>query len=706
MARMTSLTPLPLLGCLLARTRVGRAALAAPLLALLGAAPALGQTEVWSATLTVRDLTAGIRGCSNSVQFGNCSNTSNLSEDEFTYDSTTYTIQVLLVRPNGELSIQLSTAITDATNTLNLAVGDQQFSLSAADLTSITGRTKYWNNSGLNWPLGTTVELKLLDPSAIAASATASSSSGSSGRKPQPLQMALWTDRQAYLAGQTVRLYRTLNPHDDRGRYRSLLYLEKAGGGERRYLAPLSATGGPYPDPVNLRGMPVQLARERTLTVADRALSFEGEAPEPGLWRFVMELRPSTEQESEPRRTRRAWASFTVAERSQLLNRRAFDREIRTDLTLRSNTIYYLGHQLFVHDGATLTIEPGTVVSGYGLNTAIIVEPGGRIVAEGTREAPVVLTCSAPVGRREAGCWGGLRILGNAPVTRLEGVAPGVLPAERPVYGGTDAEDSSGVLRYVRVEFAGAAGESEVPGPAIGLYGVGGGTVLDHVQARASLGDGFAFHGGTAPCGHCVASGSGNAGLSWERGWRGAASHLYVQLGSGGVDGLAGGNDNQGHDLEPRSLPTLSNVTLIHSVPHGNRDGVALRLSTGSGVRAGDLLATRFAGGAIDARGRSGLLFAEGESSVTSSLLYLNGVRQLRGSLRDVVEFINRDPKLRDVRDFANPDPRPKANSPALSDEAEGYIGAFGREENWLDEWTVFGPESVYDLRERDEEDD
>ena len=94
---------------------------------------------------------------------------------------------------------------------------------------------------------------------------------------------------------------------------------------------------------------------------------------------------------------------------------------------------------------------------------------------------------------------------------RAEALAPGVLPPEQPVYGGTDAEGSSGVLRYVRVEFAGAGGEPDAAAAAIGLYGAGSGTVLDHVQARQSLGAGFAFHGGGAVCGHCVASGSGYA---------------------------------------------------------------------------------------------------------------------------------------------------------------------------------------------------
>ena len=545
-------------------------------------------------------------------------------------------------------------------------------------------------------------------------------------RFPEPLRLALWTDKPGYRAGETVRLYHTLQPHDDRGRYRTFVYLEKAGGGERRYLAPLSATGELHPEPVDRHGLPADMASARTLAAADRALAFEGEAPDPGLWQFVLELRPGAPreqfEESElPLKTRRAWAKFRVAERSVLLNRRGFDREIRSDLTLRADTLYYMGHQLFVHDGATLTIEPGTLVLASGRHAAIIVEPGGRIVAEGTREAPVVLTCSSPVGWRESGCWGGLRILGRAPVTRLEGVAPGVLPAERPVYGGSEAETSSGTLRYVRVEFAGAGGHPDDPGdvlPAIGLYGAGSGTVLEHVQARASLGDGFAFRGGTVACERCVASGSGGAGLSWERGWRGGASHLYVQHGKGGLVGLAGGNDEQGHDREPRSLPTLSNVTLVHSSPFGSsgRTAVALSLFSGSGVSVRDLLATGFRGGGIKAVGRSALLFRDGESAVSGSLLHNTGFRPLQGVPRDAVEVISVDPSLlRYVREFPNPDPRPKANSPALRElpppdreiaPGWNYIGAFDSEENWLEEWTVFGPESVYDLRQREEDED
>ncbi len=618
--------------------------------------------------------------------------------------------------PSSAISVNLT--VTQTGGVLTPGSASVTIAANATSQTWVSGLTSS-NNSGT-----VTVTLQpgtgytpSTTASARTATVTVSGNDGPPGQedtgeaapftlRPQPLQLALWTEQSAYRAGETVRLYHTVDPHDDSGRYRTFLYLEPAGGGERRYLAPLTA-GELHPEPVDRYGIPAEHAPARGLTAADRALSWEGEAPAPGLWRFVLELRPGTPEEQfdepeEPLVTRRAWAPFTVAESSLLLNRRGFDREIRFDATLRSDRIYYLGHRLFVRDGATLTIEPGTHVRAWGRSAAIIVEPGGRIVAEGTRAAPVVLSCSLPVGQREPGCWGGLRILGRAPVTRLEGVAPG----GRAVYGGTDEEDSSGVLRYVRVEFAGAADEPEDAGPAIGLYGAGSDTVLDHVQARQSLEDGFAFHGGTAVCGHCVASGSGNAGLSWERGWRGGASHLYVHHGERGVDGLVGGNDEEGHDLEPRSLPTLSNVTLLHGWSFGRlqRKGVAVRLRTGSGLTARNLLATRFFGGAIEARGRSGLLFAEGESSVTSALLYLNGVRPLKGGIQEAVEFISRRPKLRDVRWFANPDPRPKADSLALPEEGEGYIGAFGREENWLEEWTVFGPESVYDIRQRSED--
>ena len=168
-------------------------------------------------------------------------------------------------------------------------------------------------------------------------------------------------NQPGYVAGQTVRRYRTVDPHDDRGR--TVVYLEPAGGGERRYLAPLSA-GELRDEVVDSRVLPEKASVARSLSAAHGELAWEGEAPERGLWQFVLEPRPGPAREGgeEPALMRRAWARFVVAERNQLLNRSGSDREIRADMTVRSDTIYYVGHQLFVHDGATLTIEPGTLV--------------------------------------------------------------------------------------------------------------------------------------------------------------------------------------------------------------------------------------------------------------------------------------------------------------------------------------------------------
>ena len=526
--------------------------------------------------------------------------------------------------------------------------------------------------------------------------------SGSGSPSTGPLLLALWTERPGYRSGDQVRLYRTQDPRSDQGSYLAFFYLERAGGGERRYFAPGNESQELREQAVDHLGRPEGACCAERVERETKQLIWQGQAPEPGLWEFVAEFRPA----SEGAETRRARARFLVAERTQLLNRRNFNRSITDELTLRGNTIYYLLHQLFVRSGATLRIEAGALVLASGPTAAIIVEPGGRIEAEGTSDAPVVLTCSTAVGLRESGCWGGVRVLGRAPLTRLEGVAAGVAEADRAAYGGTDPHDSSGTLRYVRIEFAGADPGEGGSTAALGLYGVGDGTVLEHVQTHASLGDGIGFSGGTAACERCVASGSATAGLAWQRGWRGAARHLYVQHGPGDADGIAGANDAQGHDLEPRSRPELSNVTLARSSSDRLQGaGAGLRLGTGSAVVARDLLVTGFPAGAIQAGSRSALLFRSDESLVESAILYQNGCcsgnGQLRGGITDGVEFRDTDPQLRRARHEANPDPRPQSGSPALkpSDpDAESYIGAFGAE-NWLEGWTWFGPEADYDTR-------
>ena len=530
-------------------------------------------------------------------------------------------------------------------------------------------------------------------------------SSASSAAPPQctgPLRLALWTDRAGYLPGDTLRLYQTAERNCDRAEYVTFYYLERAGTDERRWFAPGAGSTELRAEPVDGYGSAPGAYRARRVAESERELVWEGQVPEPGLWRFVLEVQGPGEAR------RRFLAPFVVGNRSQLLNRRGFRRELAEDLDLRADTLYFMLGQLRVKAGATLQLEAGTLVQAWGREAEIVVEPGGRIEAEGTADTPVVLTCSSPRGRRPAGCWGGLRLLGRAPVTGLE---PTATLGPAPAYGGTESGDSSGWLRWVRVEFAGAAASNGDPTAAVALRGAGAGTVLESVQAHASLGHGFLFDGGSASCEYCVASGPGLAGLAWDRGWQGAVRHLYVQHGPGGLDGIVGGSGGDSVDREPRSRPELSNVTLVHSASFSreSRDAAGLRLGGGTAVAARDLLVTGFPGGAVRARPRAAQLFGEeGGSAVFGAILYRNGyrggVRQLRGVISGGVEFREVDPRLRNPRYWPNPDPRPRPDSSALKtgekaeDLKEGtppYVGAFG-ERDWLQGWTFFGLESDY----------
>ena len=499
-----------------------------------------------------------------------------------------------------------------------------------------------------------------------------------------PLKLALWTDRVGYRAGQTLRLYRTLDPRRLPDEHAVLLFLERVGSDERRFLAPRSGSDALRKDRVDQFGLPEGSFLVGPLARTERELTWQGPAPsEPGLWQFVLELREG----GETGEVRRMWAKFVVGP-GRLLNRKRVQRVLEADLTLDGSRVHYLLDRLVVRAGATLRLEPGALVRAWGKRTEIVVEPGGRIEAAGTRQKPILLTCLQQPGERVPGCWAGLRLHGRAPVT-----------GGSESYGGTDPDDSSGVLRHVRIEFAGASPEQDTSAPALALGGVGSGTVLDHVQVRSGGGDGIAFVGGTVGCDYCVASGSGAAGLSWQRGFRGRLRHLYVWQGSGEGDAIDGRHLASGPDREPRSHPELSNVTLATGGTGGRWSrGAGLRLHAGSGLTARRLAVRGFRGGAIVVGPRAGQLLEDGTSGVTDSVEYGN-LQALHGWGGKGVEFLPRVPLLRNAGTDPNHDPRTKrlielkvhGAQPGKAD----YVGAFG-EENWLEEWTAFGLEEDY----------
>ena len=508
----------------------------------------------------------------------------------------------------------------------------------------------------------------------------------------------LWTDKLGYTSGELVQLHATLDPMGDNNLYTIFVYLENIETGERQYFSPgvlqlalvdeakdfMGGSGGNF--------IPTKIP-----AIAKQAI-WAGPAPAPGLWHFVGELRSIDTSQV----IRKAWAKFVVVAPENVveLNANSQDMEISADTTWNNDTIYKIERQVFVNPGATLTIEAGTLIQAEGQNAVLVIEKGAKIMAAGRREAPIVMTCDAPVGLRFSGCWAGLIVLGNARMTRGTGLAEGVLPEDRPAYGGDDDMDSSGVLRYVRVEFAGVDFNPETQPNAFGFHGIGSGTVIENIQAHEGEDDGIEFFGGTADCRNCVSSGAKDDSLDWAFGWRGRVQNLFILQDAGSDNGIEADNDSQGFDRTPRSHPVLNNVTIV-SAGNAGKDGMRIRV--GTAITARNVIVTGVTGQAVDVRDNSSDLFNSGASSIANCIM--NGA-----VTPDSVELSCMDaaPMLRNVRYEGNPDPRPVDGSPAARigagaampsdgffDTSAQCIGAFC-EDNWLEEWTFFGAEEDY----------
>lgn len=164
--------------------------------------------------------------------------------------------------------------------------------------------------------------------------------------------------------------------------------------------------------------------------------------------------------------------------------------------TLSASKKYLLTGQVFVKDGQTLTIEPGTVIFGEKKSKGtLVITPGGKIEANGTEEKPIVFTSNQQAGDRDRGDWGGLVILGkakvNIPNPSIEGIEPQVN------YGGNDDADNSGSLQYVRVEFAGIELTPNNETNGITLGGVGNGTKFENIMVTYGGDDGIEWFGGS-----------------------------------------------------------------------------------------------------------------------------------------------------------------------------------------------------------------
>ncbi len=227
-----------------------------------------------------------------------------------------------------------------------------------------------------------------------------------------------------------------------------------------------------------------------------------------------------------------------------------------------NNFYYVLRGAVFVESGATLNIQAGTRVIGEsGSVGTLIVLRGGRLNAIGTRQQPIVFTSDQPIGSRSRGDWGGIILNGRAPVN-IEG-GEGVGEADTGVYGGTDANDNSGTLRYVRVEFAGVEFSPDNELNGIAFQGVGRGGSYEYIQVHMNRDDAIEFFGGTADIKYAVASNAADDSFDWTFGWSGRAQFIAItQRGDDADNGIEADNNEFNNNLLPRSNPQIYNITL------------------------------------------------------------------------------------------------------------------------------------------------
>ncbi|MGF1466445.1 MAG: hypothetical protein ACFCGT_09945 [Sandaracinaceae bacterium] len=361
-----------------------------------------------------------------------------------------------------------------------------------------------------------------------------------------------------------------------------------------------------------------------------------------------------------------------------------------------------------VEPGATLVIGPGTRVLGLPAATPtalLLVQPGGRLIAVGTPDDPVVFSSAAPPGGRRPGDWVGLFLLGNAPVNTPGGGSfiEGFPTPQTGRYGGSERTGSCGELEHVRVEFGGNSGEGGgVAGSGITLGGCGSSTRLSQIHVHRIAEDGIEFFGGSANADHLIITRVQDDAHDYSLGWTGAVQYLAVQAGPTTDNGVEGDNLDGSVNATPRSNPTIWNATLIGGTAATN--GMLLRRGTGGDF--GKVLIDGWGSACVAVRTDTDTLVRTGVLTLSSSLLH-GCTEEIASSQADntfrLPEAGNRfgvDPGLPPAVRDPVPDWRAPAGSaltentpPPAPLDPTGYLGAFepGASPTWAD-WTQYPP--------------
>ncbi len=418
---------------------------------------------------------------------------------------------------------------------------------------------------------------------------------------------------------------------------------------------------------------------------------------------------------------------------------------ITANTTWTRSNVYILDTKIFVESGATLTIEPGTVIKGRAKSnpadaTALVITRGARINANGTVTAPIIFTAESDnlstsnpnLTESDRGLWGGVVILGRARINTVsgQGNVEGIATTDpRGTYGGTDDDDNSGLLRYAQIKHSSAIVAPNVELNALTLAGVGRGTTIEYIDAYAANDDGVEFFGGTVNTKFMISSFNDDDNFDWDEGFRGKGQFWFaIGAPDKGNQAMEMDGGTTPEDGQPYAIPEIYNATLLgsgatsanslssglifrdnsggklyNSIIHDYRT-YAVRIETESAqsqdsakrLAAGDLAITNNIFGSFGAGTTDATLFLSPNATTGGAVPATNYTADhIKANNR-----INTDPQLTGISRTRNKglDPRPAAGSPALTGAktppSDGffaqtdYIGAF-KTANWAKGWSA-----------------
>ena len=285
-------------------------------------------------------------------------------------------------------------------------------------------------------------------------------------------------------------------------------------------------------------------------------------------------------------------ASYGIATETTTLNDASGIKNITGTVTLDASKVYLLTSTCVVRSGGKLIIPAGTVIRGAADLTAtpklyatLVVERGGMIEVNGTTSSPVVMTSNKAAGSRDRGDWGGLVLCGKAVNNQsvdaqLEGFNNVAVDNTLGKFGGTDDTDNSGVVKYVRIEFAGLAFEPNKEVNSLTMGSVGSKTEIEGVQCSFGNDDGFEWFGGTVNCKKLISYKITDDDFDTDFGYRGAVQFgiavrdtAYFDLswnapsGASTSETFESDNDAAGSGKLPLTSAVFSNITCVGPVP-------------------------------------------------------------------------------------------------------------------------------------------